>query len=211
MMLKRFSTREMASFSDTIVSGKVVDIKYATNDKKQTYTFIEIECDNVLKGKQETKRFKVVQQGGKTEHYTTAVYGAPSYAVNEEVVLFLGTSPKEETVKYVVALSQGKYSVIEDKSTGKKYAVNDLSEIHFLDPKDQNPADKSVQIPLEQFIDDIKQAVQMEDQNTKTSGTGIMNQPSDGVDWILWIRKKIVVYLNKMGYNYRNYISGNES
>lgn len=206
IMLKKFSTEELTSYSDTIIAGKVRDIQYVETDKKQIYTYVTVECDDIYKGNKQVRRFQVVQEGGKTKAYTTAVYGAPSYAVNEEVILFLETYPKEEDIKRVVALSQGKYTVVADPSTGQKYAVTDLSEIEFLNEADHAVTAKPIRIPLDEFIGSIKTAIQAEqaqEEGVFSAGSDSSRREPGKFDWITWIRKKVVVYVNQMGAYYR--------
>ena len=201
ILAKRFTTEEMVRRSDTIGIGKVTNVRYEFTDTKEIFTYTTISCDSLLKGDESVNSFDVIQRGGKTDKFTTAVYGAPSYQDGEEVILFLRTHNTIKTLKKVVAMSMGKYSVITDEQDGKKYAVNDFSELHFLGDKHNEHQDSIVKKPLTDFIEEIKQAIQEENNNPNQS-LGSINKTNDSFDWIKWIQKKCVSTANNLSEKY---------
>jgi len=211
LMMKKLSTDEMVQRSDTIAIGTVKGIEYKTNDKNQTFTYTTIECQNTYKGNKELECFQIIQIGGKTETYTTAVYGAPSYSVSEEVIVFLQTHRTQETLKQVVGLSQGKYSIVEDKTDGKKYAVSDIRDICFLEQHDHNH-NKISRIPLETFIQDIKKSVKKDILETAERlekpivPLEIKKMALSHFNWIKWIKQKVVYYSNEFADDYNKHI-----
>ncbi len=210
IMFKKYTTGEMIDRSDTIVFGKVKDISFEQNNRNQVFTYTTIQCDDILKGNPSLNEFKVIEIGGKTAKYTTAVYGAPTYAINEEVVLFLRTNKYDKRLKRVVALNQGKYSITIDPQTGEKFAVTDLSDIGFVDKKDQESERKLHKIPFEDFMRQIKTGINEENKNTTTqdnySDTSAIDKKNiiEKFDLVLWIREKIIFYSNKAAKNYKN-------
>jgi len=195
----------MVNRSDTIGIGKVTNVRYEFTDTKEIFTYTTISCDTIFKGDESVNTFDVIQRGGKTDKFTTAVYGAPSYQSGEEVILFLRTHNTMETLKKVVAMQLGKYSVITDEKDGKKYAVNDLSELHFLGEKHIEKHEPVVKKPLNDFIEEIKQAVQKEN-TTPNQSLGSINKKIDTFDWIKWIQKKCVSKANNLSEKYYNYV-----
>ncbi|MCD6460927.1 hypothetical protein J7L67_09730 [bacterium] len=198
---KRFSTDEMVNLSDTIGLGKVTNIRYEFTDTKEIFTYTTISCDTLFKGDESVKNFDVIQRGGKTDKFTTAVYGAPSYEKGEEVILFLQTHKTIKTLKKVVAMRMGKYSIITDEQDGKQYAVTDLSDIHFLREKDHDKHGYIIKKPLNSFIEEIKQAVEKET-TTMHQSLGATNKTGNTFDWIKWIQKKCVSTANNLSKKY---------
>ncbi|MDX9703620.1 MAG: hypothetical protein RBU23_11335 [Candidatus Auribacterota bacterium] len=200
ILTKQFSTQEITSRADCIAMGIVTDISYIT-DNDQVYTVTNIECNLIFKGDPNETSFQVIQLGGKTDKYTRGVYGAASYAVNEEVILFLEDNKYQKSLKRVIGLSMGKYSVIEDPSTGEKFAVSDQTELHFVQPVKDPFASRVIKKPLDEFIEEIQLAVEQH------SGTSMnINSPDDSsnheFDWIRYIQKLIIDFANDMADKY---------
>ena len=210
IIIKRFSTDEMVHRSDTIGVGKVTDIRYEYTDKKQLFTYTTVSCDTLLKGDESVTTFDVIQLGGKTDKFSRAVYGAPSYYKGEEVVLFLMTHESIKTLKKVVAMSMGKYSVITDEQDGTKYAVTDLTDLSFATEimQHERQGEDIVKKPLNDFIEEIKQAVIEENATSDQSlgSTYKIDDTDNKFDWIKWIQKKCVSTANNLSDKYYNYV-----
>lgn len=209
IMLKRFSVDELTGFSDSIIQGTVKSVEYQRTEKKQIYTLITVSCDQTYKGG-EKRDITIIQEGGKTDTYTTAVYGAPMYDIEEEIIVFLKNLSETQPLNRVVALSQGKYSIVTDENTGEQFAVSDSRDIHFIEDTglhNHGHAENVTKIPVEELIASIKQAVAAEEaaENTQPSDqqedlSGMAAETS--FDWIRWIRRKIIYYANQCGHYY---------
>ncbi len=199
LLVKQFSTQEITQRADCVAMGIVTDVNFIT-ENNQVYTVTDIQCDRVFKGNVDEKSIQVIQLGGKTDRYTRAVYGAPSYAVDEEVILFMENNKYQKTLKRVIGMSMGKYSIIEDPDTGEKYAVSDQSELHFVQPVQDPFASRLVKKPLDEFIAEIQQAVEqtsaLNQSNTSTQ------TPDKDFDWIKYIQKLIIDFANNMADKY---------
>ena len=216
IMIKQFSVEEMTHRSDTVVLGVVKNVEYKMNDRNQLFTFVTIETTDVLKGDTENTEFEIIEIGGKTEKYTTAVYGAPTYIQSEEVLLFLRDHIEKVDLKRVVGLKLGKYSVVEDSQTGNKFAVTDLNEIHFAEPPTDTESDnesdthadshgkEGIRIPLDEMITQIQAAV-AEETPAQTEANMSLHKAQKEFDWMTWLKKQIVRYANKMGAVYKTY------
>ncbi|RJP55996.1 MAG: hypothetical protein C4541_13175 [Candidatus Auribacter fodinae] len=202
IMIRRFSTREMADFSDSIVHGTVKNIDYVRTEQKQVFTFITIECSNTYKGTH-TQDVTIIQEGGVTEKYTTAVYGAPVYEKEEEVVVFLKSLTDTDSLNRVVALSQGKYSVVDDPQTGTKKAVCDLREIHFMDESGHHHG--LIELPLETLINDIKDSLSESDNET-AGKAAVTIMETESFDWRNWLIQLIIKYANDGAKAYYTYV-----
>jgi len=203
IMLRKFSTREMTDFSDSIIHGTVKNVDYVKTDAKQVFTLITIQCSDTFKGEHK-EDITIIQEGGVTEQYTTAVYGAPVYVEEEEVVIFAKSLTETHSLNRVVALTQGKYSVVEDPQTGTKKAVCDLTKIHFLDEASHH--DKLIEIPLETLINDIKESVAESSESTESY---LQETPVDEdaiFDWRKWLVQVIIRYANDGAKAYYTYV-----
>lgn len=214
VMVKQFSIEEMTQRSDTVVTGIIQNVEYRMNDRNQIFTYVTVEATDVLKGSPQNTVFEVIEIGGKTDRYTTAIYGAPSYEKDEEVVLFLRDHIEKVELKRIVALKQGKYSIVEDEQTGQKFAVTDLHGIDFVEqpaqpaqPTHVHSDGETIRIPLDELIHQIRTAVQEQAIQQDESYKESLEKQQRRFDWAFWLRKKIIEYANKMGATYKRYVS----
>jgi hypothetical protein len=101
---------ELAREARAIVRGRVqsVDGRW-TDDRRTIETIVTLEVASYLKGALgPTVQFRV--PGGDLGRYRSIVVGAPLFAVNEEVVVFLGASGP--AVPYILGFNQGVYRVV---------------------------------------------------------------------------------------------------
>jgi hypothetical protein len=93
-----------------IVRGRVasVDPRW-TADHRTIETIVTLEAESYLKGALgETVQFRV--PGGVLGRYRSIVVGAPSFAVDQHVVVFLGA--RGPSVPFVVGFSQGVFRMV---------------------------------------------------------------------------------------------------
>src|SRR4051812_1520595 len=98
---------ELARDARAIAVGRVaaVDGRW-TDDRRTIETIVTLEVDTYLKGSLgATVQFRV--PGGDLGRYRNVVVGAPGFAVDQRVVVFLGaTGPM---IPYIVGFNQGVY------------------------------------------------------------------------------------------------------
>jgi len=75
----------------------------------------------------------VRQPGGKFQHLTSHVEGAPEFRIGEEVYLFLWGRPGRQF--YVLGWSQGTFRVHRDALSGKETVTQDSAEMPVFDPE----------------------------------------------------------------------------
>jgi hypothetical protein len=100
---------ELSRDALAIARGRVaaVDAQW-TGDRGTIETIVTLEVDNYLKGSLgSTLRFRV--PGGEFGRFRSIVVGAPGFAVDERVVVFLGA--RGPSVPYVLGLNQGVFRV----------------------------------------------------------------------------------------------------
>jgi hypothetical protein len=93
-----------------IAVGQVVAVDGRwTDDRRTIETIVTLSVDHYLKGSLgSTVQFRVA--GGRLGRYRSVVVGAPNFAVDQQVVVFLGaTGPM---IPYVLGFNQGVYRII---------------------------------------------------------------------------------------------------
>ena len=102
---------ELAADAHMITRGRVVAVEgFLSGDRREIETVVTLEPESWLKapdGTSETVRFKV--PGGQVGRYRRIVLGAPSFAVGQRVVVFLGGRAPE--MPHLVGSSQGVFRI----------------------------------------------------------------------------------------------------
>jgi hypothetical protein len=101
---------ELSRDALAIVRGRVasVDARW-TDDRRTIDTIVTLEVESYLKGTfGPTLQFRV--PGGELGRFRSIVVGAPEFAVDQRVVVFLGAHGP--SVPYIVGFSQGVYRVV---------------------------------------------------------------------------------------------------
>ena len=101
---------ELARDAVAIVRGRVVALNARwTDDHRSIDTIVTLEVERYLKGSfGPTLQFRV--PGGELGRFRSVVVGAPEFAVDEHVVIFLGA--RGPSVPYIVGFSQGVFRVV---------------------------------------------------------------------------------------------------
>src|SRR4051812_16747254 len=100
---------ELSRDAVAIARGRVADVRSQwTEDRGTVETIVTLEVEDYLKGSLgSVVRFRV--PGGELGRYRTIVVGAPDFAVDQRVVVFLGTHGP--TVPHIVGFNQGVFRV----------------------------------------------------------------------------------------------------
>jgi len=101
---------ELSRDARVIVRGRVVAVDARwTDDRRGIDTIVTLEVESYLKGAFGSMlAFRV--PGGDLGRYRSIVVGAPEFAVDDRVVLFLGTTGP--SIPYILGLSQGVFRVV---------------------------------------------------------------------------------------------------
>ncbi|HEY7290226.1 MAG TPA: hypothetical protein VH583_10355 [Vicinamibacterales bacterium] len=101
------SLTEMSRDAVAIARGRVASVTGRwTDDRKTIETIVALEVDGYLKGSLgSTLQFRV--PGGHLGRFRSVVVGAPDFAVDDRVVVFLGASGP--MVPFVLGFNQGVY------------------------------------------------------------------------------------------------------
>jgi len=100
---------ELSRDAVAIARGRVVDVRSQwTEDRGTVETIVTLEVENYLKGTLgATVRFRV--PGGELGRFRTIVVGAPGFAVDQHVVVFLGAHGP--SIPHIVGFNQGVFHV----------------------------------------------------------------------------------------------------
>ena len=100
---------ELSRDAVAIAHGRVADVRSQwTEDRGTVETIVTLEVEDYLKGSLGAMvRFRV--PGGELGRYRTIMVGAPEFAVDQHVVVFLGAHGP--TVPHIVGFNQGVFRV----------------------------------------------------------------------------------------------------
>jgi hypothetical protein len=100
---------ELSRGAKAIALGRVVGVHGQwTEDRRTIETIVTLEVDEYLKGSfGSTLQFRVA--GGELGRYRSIVVGAPEFAVDQRVIVFLGANGP--MVPYVLGFNQGVFRV----------------------------------------------------------------------------------------------------
>src|SRR5262245_13752537 len=101
---------ELTRDARAIAVGRVVAVDGRwTDDRKTIETIVTLDVDQYLKGSLgATVQFRV--PGGDLGRYRNIVVGAPGFAVDQHVIVFLGANGP--MIPYIVGFNQGVYRVV---------------------------------------------------------------------------------------------------
>lgn len=101
---------ELSREARAIARGRIVAVDAEwTADHRTIETIVSLEVEAYLKGSLGSiVRFRV--PGGRLGRYRNVVVGAPEFAVDQRVVVFLGA--RGPSVPFVLGFSQGVYAVV---------------------------------------------------------------------------------------------------
>lgn len=118
----RWSDDQLAGFAAAIVSGRVAGIGTGRDIATgAVHTYVTIAVDTVFKGDIPERTIVVKQLGGRIGDQTAVVFGQATFAVGENVLLYLEIRPRDRTL-YTAALWQGKWTIERD-ATGAQIAT----------------------------------------------------------------------------------------
>lgn len=130
----QFSNEDLTKRADVIFHGRCTSAVPKAGEGQIIITEYEFEVAQFLKGGNAgDKKLSFRALGGTLDGRTWAISGSPTYAIDEEVVLFLDVPHPKTGCRHAIGLAQGKYSVREEADTKKKYVVRDLGGLRLTD------------------------------------------------------------------------------
>lgn len=128
-VLAPLDTRALTERADRVVLGTVESqVARWTDDHEAIYTDVTIRVTKSYKGPVAPGQTLVVRrEGGVVDGIGMRVYGAASFAVGEEVLVFLET---RGGATYTVGMTQGKLRVFVG-ADGQKHVAANLADVAF--------------------------------------------------------------------------------
>jgi len=129
-VLQPLDTEALTTRADRVLLG-VVESQTAhwTGDHQAIYTDVVVRVTKSYKGAATVgEHITVRREGGSVDGVGMRVFGAPNFAVGEEVLLFMEL---RGGASYTVGMTQGKLHVSVDAS-GQKQVAADLSAVDFI-------------------------------------------------------------------------------
>lgn len=147
----------LTAHAEVVIAGRVTALRATwTEDHEAIYTDVTLHIERVLAGPLRVGQDLVVRrEGGVVDGIGMKVFGAPSFAKDEEVVLFV---ERRGAARYVVGMAQGKLHVYTD-AAGTKHLGRNLAEIGYIRP----PRDAERQLSTAAPADQPAQAIETVD------------------------------------------------
>lgn len=158
--LRKMSTKELTKESTAIVHGKCTKKENVWNEKKdKIFTKVTIQAEENLKGNSSSQT-EVIIPGGRIGNIIYEVSEMPVFENEEEVIVFLWQHPSGKNL--VTGALQGKFTVKEDKKTGKKVLLGNpvQKRERTLGKSTIETQRKPNKIFLDDFIGEIKKLIQ---------------------------------------------------
>jgi hypothetical protein len=112
----RWTDAQLVGFSDVIVRGRVTRVAVASDERvRALYTYVTLDVSDVVKGRVGDRQIILKQLGGRSGSTALDIAGQPTFAVGEDVVVFLEVRPRDRTLS-TTALWQGKFTISSDGS-----------------------------------------------------------------------------------------------
>jgi hypothetical protein len=106
---------QAVSEAPLIVRGKVQDIQsHAEASDPALYTYIQIQVSESMKGDVSDRTVWVRQQGGERDGAQLKVFGAATFNVGEDTVVFLESNRNGDRSMNLRGMEMGKYQVVKE-------------------------------------------------------------------------------------------------
>lgn len=131
---RQLSNEEMADTSDTIVIGRVTDVRAVWETPRILVTVATVAVSERLKG-DVAGTISVALPGGADANRKFPIAmtyaGAPRMREGEDVFLFLSRDPDISSGLTVMGFAQGKFSIVDDGKGGKAVS-RDLTQVTLV-------------------------------------------------------------------------------
>lgn len=155
---RNMSVDELTAAADTVVIGRVTDIRSLWSDPRHLVTVSTIAVSEVLKG-DAAAEIRVVVPGGidANRKFPVAMTypGAPQFGSNEQVFLFLTSDPDAPGALAVTGWSEGKYSIVTDEK-GATFVSHDRIQTVNVTTANGLPRGTRQLTSLSEFRNDVQ-------------------------------------------------------
>ena len=114
-----------------IVRGKVLSIGSSFDEQQnRIYTYTTLRVQEVIKGQISERKIVIKEEGGQVGMRGSRIFGTPQFTLNENVLLYLDTWADGSLRVHQLFL--GKFSIVEDPSTGQLTAVRAAADVDVV-------------------------------------------------------------------------------
>ena len=147
---------DMVVGARAIITGKVLQIESAIDQQDRIFTYITVRVNEVIKGQISQRKIILKEFGGIVGDRVSVVYGNPQFTRGEKVLLYLGTHDDGSLRTYQLFL--GKFSIVTDQATGKRFAVRDTGgeNVTVLTAQGQPQGDSTDRMELSAYTDLVR-------------------------------------------------------
>jgi len=133
------SDDEMIIEARAIVRGRVLAIETGLDERQDhIYTYVTIKVQEVLKGQITRRKIVLKQPGGEYGRRGSIVFGAPEFAVGENVLVYLDTWNDGSLRVHQMLL--GKFAIVPDPQTGMLFVMrSSTSSVQVLGQSSSGP------------------------------------------------------------------------
>ena len=153
LILPQMTMEEMIQRADAIVTGKGDHFHIHPDvEGKVLYAIITFKVDEYLKNDLRKDEVIIMQVAQEKDGEGKFISGPLALKMDEEVVLFL-TEEDNQGFRHVLGLSQGKYTVVQNRS-GEKRLIQDLKDVRFFNKETgviSDPKQIQVKLTYEEF------------------------------------------------------------
>lgn len=140
----------MAREAHSVFAGEVVGVRSQVNARRnRIHTFITVRVSRFWKGGRGGEFVTLRVLGGEAEGYRLLVNGAPSFRLNEEVLVF--SEGGAGRVPTVLGMAAGKFTVETDPETGERMLFRSLRGLTFHDDEGRPLTEGSLAWPRERM------------------------------------------------------------
>ncbi len=153
------SIGDLVTRSSDVFIGNVIDARSVWDGNQgEICTIVTLEVQSELKGRADDDglvRLRV--PGGRVGGFTETVIGAPTFAVDETVLVFV--ADRGDGLLEVVGMAQGKYAIRQEPYSGLQFAVSDTSGLQRLVPDGHGAYTTESSTVREVLLQDLVEAI----------------------------------------------------
>jgi len=138
-----------------IVRGKILAIESGLDaNEDRIYTYVTLKVQEVIKGQITQRKIVLKQPGGEYGNRGSLVFGAPTFAVGENVLLYLDTWRDGSLRVHQMLL--GKFDVIKDPNTGALFVARNATDasVQVLGQSNKGPITNRME--LSAYVDMVR-------------------------------------------------------
>jgi hypothetical protein len=160
--MQAYSMEDLVAESDLVIIGSAIRIAHQKNTRGKIVRAVTFKVDQYLVGSGPSQ-IVLELAGGQIGTVRSRVFGEIDLPTNELVLLFVRQSVQPEAhIFYGVGMGQGRFRVVQDRQTGKRFVTQVLGEgLNLVAEIDDDPmgigrSGVCIFVSLERFVSRIR-------------------------------------------------------